>query len=247
LESGYTISSGISDPVKVAVDDSGSYLEVANGRSDQVTIYGMSSDLPSSTPSATVSSTAISNPGALAFVPGTTTSLLASTGGNAVGEISSAGAFNAVPAADAQFVEPDAIGFSTDGSTAFVSDETGQIEAVSTSNFTITGSISGTTSGSYATSVPIAILCTSATVCLVANAGANTLGWFSPSSLAMAGESATTDIDGPAALAAQSGASNVYVVNDAGGTLGIWSTTSSQMTGTIPVGANPCSIAVTRG
>ncbi len=245
-ESSYTLTTGISGPVKVAVNSVAGHLEVANAAADDVTIYSLSSDLPASSPSETVSSTTIADPGALAFVPGASTAFLASTGGNAVAKLGTSGTFAPVPAATGQFDEPDAGGFSTDASTAYVANETGQLLAISTSGSSvITGSVSGTQSGSYRTSVPSAIWCNSSTRCIVANAGDNEIGLFSPSTLAMAGEdSSSTDIDGPVALQSVPGTSTIYVVNDGNGTIGLWSTSSSSMTGSVTVGTHPCSVAV---
>lgn len=250
LESASDLTSGIADPVKLdVVTMSGtSYLLVANNASNTLAAYTLSSDLPSSgTPSHTVTAPYLSGLGALATVFGSSNVMFAATAGNAVAQLNtSTWTPSEVPASTGQFVEPDAIGYSTNGATAYVAEETGQTYAVSTSTLAILGAISGT---SGRTSVPSAIWCTSTTKCFEANAGNNTIGKIDTSS--SPGSMSTTpisspDIAGPVAMASVPGTSNLLVVNDGGGSVGIFNSASNSMTGLITVGSNPCSIAVMR-
>lgn len=248
LESSSDLTTGIADPTKLdIVTVSGtSYLLVANNATNTVAAYTLSSDLPSSgAPSHTLTAPYLSGVGALQTVFGVSNVMFASTAGNAVGQLNpSTWATADVPVASGQFSEPDAIGYSTNGATAYVAEETGQIYAVNTSTLAIVGPISGTAGR---TSVPSAIWCTSSSKCFAANAGNNTIGTISTSS--SPGSMSTTpisspDIDGPVALAAVPGTSTLLVVNDGGGSVGIFNNSTDQMTGLITVGTNPCGVAV---
>jgi YVTN family beta-propeller protein len=250
LESTDDLTSGIADPTKLDIFTySGTtYLLVANAANSSVTVYTLSSDLPSpTTPAHTVTAPYLQGLGALRLVTGGTEVMFASTAGNAVGEINtSSWTASEVPAASGQFTEPDAIGFSTNGATAYVTDETGQIYAVSTSTLSITGAISGT---SGVTSVPIAVTCTTSSKCFEVSAGNDTVGTISTST--SPGQMSGTpigprDISGPVALAGVPGTQTLYIANDGGGTLGLFDSSTDSMTGTITVGTNPCAIVVMR-
>lgn len=248
LESGSDLTTGIADPVKLdVVTVSGtSYLLVANNASNALAAYTLSSDLPlSGTPSHTVTAPYLSGLGALQTVFGSSNVMFAAAAGNGVGQINtSSWTPSEAPASTGQFVEPDAIGFSTNGATAYIAEQTGQIYAVNTSTLAVVGAISGT---SGRTSVPSALWCTSSTKCFEANAGNNTIGKIDTSS--SPGSMSTTpisspDIAGPVAMASVPGTSDLLVVNDGGGSLGIFNNSTDSMTGLITVGSNPCGIAV---
>lgn len=247
IETSSDLTSGIADPTKLdIVNGTTTSLLVANSAAATINAYTLSSDLPASgTPSHTVTAPYLGGLGALSTVFGTTKVMFPSTAGNAVGELSpSSWTTSEVPSASGQFVEPDAIGYSTDGTTAYVAEETGSIYAVSTSTLTVTGVISGTAG---VTSVPSAIWCTSSSKCVEANAGNNTIGTISTSSSpgSMAGSPISSpDIDGPVALAPVPSTSTLLVVNDGGGSVGIFDAATDQMTGQIAVGTNPCAIVV---
>jgi DNA-binding beta-propeller fold protein YncE len=248
LESTSDLTTGIADPVKLDIVNVGgtSYLLVANNASNAVTAYTLSSDLPSSdTPSHTVTAPYVSGLGGLQTVFGSADVMFPATAGNAVGELNpSTWAASDVPSASGQFSEPDAIGYSTSGATAYVANETGQIYAVNTSTLAIVGAISGT---SGRTSVPSALWCTTSSKCFEASAGNNTIGTISTST--SPGSMSTTpissaDISGPVAMVSVPGTSALYVVNDGGGSVGIFNSSSDSMTGLITVGTNPCGVVV---
>jgi YVTN family beta-propeller protein len=253
LEGSDDLSVGIADPVKLALSTvSGTtYLLVANNASNAITAYTLSADLPASLdPSHTLTAPYLSGVGAMKTVFGSSKVMFAATAGNAVGEVDpSSWTLSEVSAPAGQFVEPDALGFSTNGATAYVADETGPIYAVTVSTLTIAGQISGTsapgTSGD--TSVPSALWCTSSTKCFETNAGNNTIGTVSTSSPpgSMSGPPlVSADISGPVALASVPGVSELLVANDAAGSVGLFDNATDSMTGIIDVGDNPCAIVV---
>jgi YVTN family beta-propeller protein len=256
LESSDDLTDGVADPVKLALVTASSttYLLAANAASSAITAYTLASDLPSSgTPSHTLTAPYVSGIGGMETVPGTANVMFVSTAANAVGKLSaSSWSLSDVQSASGQFIEPDAIGYSTNNATAYVADEVAdvvsgesyQIYAITVSSLSIVGAITGTSSR---VDVPSALWCTSSSKCFEADAGSNAIGTISTSS--SPGSMTTspigpTDIDGAVALASVPGTSTLYVVNDGGGSIGLFDNATDSMTGTIAVGTNPCAVVV---
>jgi DNA-binding beta-propeller fold protein YncE len=246
------LTSGIADPtaLRVVAASAASYLLVANSITNSIEAFTLASDLPASTsPTKTLGSSYISGVGTISVVPNTSGLyvLFTATAGNTVGEINtSTWAVTRVSDPTGDLVGPDNLGYSTDGTVAYVTTETGPIYAVSTSLLTINGEIAGSFGATPLTKLPSALACTTSTVCFESDAGSNKLGVISTASPpgSVASASSYSGINGPVALALVPATATLLLVDDGGGNVGFFNTTSLTMTKTVPVGTSPCAISV---
>lgn len=250
LQESHDLTTGIEDPTAMAVgvDGTTAYLLVANSADGTIEAFKLSSasGLPTSaSPAKIVTAPYVSGVHGLAVVPGKPEAVFASTAGNAVGELDlSTWKLSEVADPGGLLTEPDQVGLSTTGGTAYVTLETGPIVAIDVSTLAIAGEISGSFGKTVLTEVPSAVICPADTTCLETNAGNDTLGTIStassPGSISSSPDT-SPDISGPVALALSG--QIVLVADDGDARVGLYDTSTGAFTTALPVGTNPCSLA----
>jgi YVTN family beta-propeller protein len=247
-----TVSTDLARPDALAVSPTGTYLYVGDA-TGKLLAFALDDDVPATSPSWTDSDTQLANlsgPLAISFPPGagsSTDGLVAEAGGNGLGLFAqSSGSASLVGDPTGDLAEPDGIGFTPSGGTAFVTDAgDGSIAEVSLSTDAVTGTVP-VTSGNV--SSPAAIAC-GADNCYVAMAGTDEIGIVKEITTTpeLSQQISSADFDAPVALVDPPTHSVIDVVCEASGTVAVMNTSTHDITATVTVGTGPVAITVQEG